>query len=84
MAAFFETNSAATEVILRLTHMMMNGQMSAIEALDMMSEKAAAFAEASHLAAMAAIGGGNALAVARAAIRPYDQRIRANAERLRP
>lgn len=83
LAAFFETNSAAAEVILRRTHMMMHGRMSASEALDMVTEKAAAFAEASRLAAMAVVGGGDAVAVARAAIGPYGQRTRANVERLR-
>lgn len=83
VTAFFETSGAAAQVILRRTQLMMIGQMTTVEAVVMVTEKATVFAEASHLAARAAANGGDPVAVARAALGPYDLTTRANAARLR-
>lgn len=83
VSAFVEMTNAAAEVILRRTQMMMVGRMSALEAVVMFTEKATTFAEASHLAARAAAGGGDPVAVARAALGPYGLKTYANVERLR-
>jgi hypothetical protein len=76
-------NIAAAEVIMRRTAMMASGTMSAPEAAKMMMEKPAAFAEAAGRAAIAAARGGDATAVASAALKPIGARASANARRLR-
>lgn len=74
---------AASEVILRRTTMMALGAMSGPEAMRMVMEKPAAFTEAAGRAAMAAARGGDAAAVASAALKPIGARAKANARRLR-
>lgn len=83
VTAVLETAGAAAEVILRRTQLMMVGQMSTVEAVVMVTEKATVFAEASHLAARAAAKGGDPVAITRAALGPYDVTTRANVARLR-
>ena len=76
-------NLAAAEVVLRRTTMIATGSLSAPEAAKMVLEKHTAFAAAAEKAAMAALRGGDAAAVASAALRPLQRRASANARRLR-
>jgi hypothetical protein len=76
-------NMAAAEVMWRRMGLMASGSMSAPEALRMMLEKPAAFAEAAHRAALKAASGATPAAVASAALKPVSRRTRANARRLR-
>lgn len=76
-------NVAAAEVIWRRTTMMATGAMSGAEAMRMLTEKPLALVEGATKAAMKAATGGDATAVASAAMRPLSTRARANARRLR-
>jgi hypothetical protein len=81
--AYAQMSFAAAEVIARRTRMMASGSMSAPEAARMVMEKPATFAEAATKAAMAAVSGKDAVAVAAAAVKPIRAKTRANARRLR-
>lgn len=81
--AFQEMSISAVEVIYHRTQLMMRGQMSVVETVAMVMEKATVFADASNLAVMAAARGGDPVSVARAALGPYGVKTRANVERLR-
>ena len=79
--AFVQMSVAASEVILRRTMKMAQGGMSAGEAVGMVLEKATAFAAATEGAAVAAAGGGDALRIASAALKPIRAKTRSNVDR---
>ncbi len=74
---------SANEVILRRTHRMATGMMTAPEATAMVVEKMTAMASASEKAALAAARGGTPLTIATAALRPYGTKTKSNVRRLR-
>lgn len=78
-----QINLAAGEVIWRRSLMMAQGNLGGLEAVRMVLEKPAAFAQAAQRAALAAAAGGAPEVVADAALRPIRIRARANARRLR-
>lgn len=81
--SYSEMSLHAGEVILRRTMKMASGSMSHPEAVAMVLEKPTAFASATERATVAAARGGDALAIANAALRPYRAKTRSNARRLR-
>lgn len=81
--SYSEMSLHASEVILRRTIKMAAGTMSSPEAVAMVLEKPTAFANATERATVAAARGGDALAIANAALRPYRVKTRSNARRLR-
>ena len=74
---------AANEVILRRVHRMATGAMTGPEAAAMVMEKAAAMTASAERAAVAAARGGDALAIATSALKPYGTKTKANVRRLR-
>lgn len=74
---------SAQEVIQRRTMQMALGQMHPEEAMRMVMEKPAAFAEAFERAARATVAGQGAADVALAAVKPIGAKTHANAKRLR-
>ncbi len=74
---------SAQEVIQRRTLQMALGQMHPEEAMRMVMEKPAAFAEAFERAALATVSGQGAADVALAAVSPISAKASANAQRLR-
>ena len=62
---------------------MATGAMSKPEATGMVMEKLTAMVTSAEKAAVAAAQGGNPLAIATAALRPYGSKTRSNARRLR-
>jgi hypothetical protein len=74
---------SASEVIVRRSLRMSQGNMSAPEALGMMMEKATAFVQASERAAVAAAGGADPLRIASAALHPIRAKTRSNVRKLR-
>jgi hypothetical protein len=81
--AYTQMTVAAAEVILRRTMRMAQGAMTAGEAVGMVMEKATAFAAATEGAAVAAAGGGDAIRIANAALRPIRVKTRSNVRKLR-
>lgn len=75
--------SAAAEVSFRCTQLMMSGRMSAPDAVAIQVGKAMVFGDASQLATVAAISGGDALVHRPRGARGLRVKARANAERLR-
>jgi hypothetical protein len=81
--AFQQMSLAASEVILRRSMMMMQGRMTAPEAVGMVMEKATAFAVATERAAVAAATGADPAGIASAALRPIRAKTRSNARKYR-
>jgi len=81
--AFTDMTMAASEVILHRTQRIATGTMTPPDALEMVLEKGAAFADASERAAMAAANGGDVLYIMTAALAPYGARTRSNVRKLR-
>lgn len=81
--SYSEMSMHASEVILRRTMKIASGSMSQPEAIAMVMEKPTAFANATERATVAAARGGDALAIANAALRPYRTKTRSNARMLR-
>lgn len=82
-AAYAQMNLAAGEIILRRTQRMASGSMTMPEAMAMVMEKSAAFASAAERASVAAVGGGDAIKIATAALGPYGVKTRSNVRKLR-
>ncbi len=76
--AFTRMSMAASEVIVHRSIRMSQGEMTGPEAMDMVMEKATAFAAATEQAAVAAATGGDALAIATAALRPIGAKTCSN------
>ena len=74
---------AAGEVFFRRSLMIASGSMSASDALAMVVEKAATFAEAAGEATSAVARGENLIGVAAEALGPYEARTAANVRHLR-
>ena len=81
--AYTQMLMSANEVILRRTHQMATGAMTKPEATGMVMEKMTAMVVSAEKAAVAAARGGNPMAIATAALRPYGTKTRSNARRLR-
>lgn len=81
--AYTEMSVNAGEVIYHRTLRMACGTMTQPEAMEMVMEKATAFASATESATLAAARGGDMLGIATAALRPYDIKTRSNVRDLR-
>lgn len=75
--------TSAGETIARRTVLMGQGTMTPLEATSMMFEKPAAFAEAYHKAAVAAVKGKNPISVTTEFLKPITRATESNAKRLR-
>jgi hypothetical protein len=73
---------SAAEVITVRTSQMLIGTMSGSEAAGMLEEKATAFSDAAHGAAIAALTG-DPMRVAMAMLAPYQEQVALNVARLR-
>ncbi|QDL90881.1 hypothetical protein FDP22_03215 [Paroceanicella profunda] len=74
---------SASEVILRRNMLMANGTMTNTEMTRMVMEKHETFVKSVNAAAGVALGGGSPAGMMRAALVPFGNKTRSNAQRLR-
>lgn len=81
--AYSQMTMAAGQVIFHRTMQMAQGTMTGPEATGMVLEKVTAFAASAERATVAAARGGDPVAIATAALKPYGVKTRSNARKFR-